>query len=127
LVEEQVFLSENNVTVTRSRIVIGNQTYPVANITSIRTDSKPPNLIWPFLMGVIGFFLLIAGIVEGGTAFLIGVVLIGAAVVWWRQAKPTHTIFFGTAGGERRALESEDGDYVQRVARAIDEALIAGR
>ena len=120
-------MKENNVTVTRSRIVIDNQTYPVANITSIRTDTKPPNLIWPFLMGIIGVFLLIAGINGDATSFLIGAVLIAVAVIVWRKAKPTHTIFFGTAGGERRALESQDGDYVQRVARAIDEALIAGR
>jgi len=42
-------------------------------------------------------------------------------------SKATYKIFFGTAGGEQSALESEDGDYVERVARAIDEALIAGR
>jgi ferric-dicitrate binding protein FerR (iron transport regulator) len=69
----------------------------------------------------------LAGITEGGTAFLIGAILTAVAVVVWRQAKPTYSIFFGTAGGERRALVSEDGSYVERVARAIDEALIAGR
>ena len=41
-VEEQTFLQEGNVTVTRRRIVIANRTYPVANITAIRTDTVPP-------------------------------------------------------------------------------------
>ena len=99
----------------------------MANITSIRTDSKPPNRIMPFLLGLVGVLLLIVGISEGGTAFLIGAVLSVVAVVTWKQAKPTYTIFFGTAGGERRALESEDSEYVERVARAIDKALMAGR
>ena len=40
--------------------------------------------------------------------------------------KPTCTIFFGTAGGEHCLLESEDGEYVFRVAEAVDEELIAG-
>jgi hypothetical protein len=58
-VEEKIFLRENNVTVTRSRIVIANQTYPVANITSIRTDTKPPQRLLSFLLGIIGVILLI--------------------------------------------------------------------
>jgi len=41
--------------------------------------------------------------------------------------KIDYTIFFGTAGGERRALK-RDADYVDRVARAIDQHLsLAGR
>lgn len=125
--EEQAFFEEDFVTVTRSRIVIGNQTYPVANITSIRTDTVHPNLLGPFLVGIFGAFVLIAGISEGAGAFLFGAGLIAVSVVLWKRAKATYTIFFGTAGGERRALESEDADYVVRVAEAIDQALIAGR
>ena len=64
--------------------------------------------------------LLVAGISNGSiAAFLIGAAFTAAAVVAWRQAKPTHKIFFGTTGGEQGVLESEDGDYVERVARAI--------
>ena len=125
--EEQVFLEEGYVTVTRTRIVIDNQTYPVANITSIRTDGVAPNLLGAILMGVFGALLLIYGLSESAATLPIGAVLIAVSVVWWRQAKTTYTIFFGTAGGERSVLESEDADYVNRVARAIDQALIASR
>lgn len=125
--EEQAFFEEGYVTVTRSRIVIGNQTYPVANITSIRTDTVDPNLLGVFLAGILGAILLIVGITQSATTFLLGAVLIAVSVVMWKRAKTTYTIFFGTAGGERRALENEDADYVNRVARAIDQALIAGR
>ena len=125
--EEQAFFEEGSVTVTRSRIVIGNQTYPVANITSIRTDTVAPNLLGTFLLGIFGVFLLLFGLSDSVGAFLVGAILLVVAIVRWRQAKATYTIFFGTAGGERRALESEDADYVNRVARAIDQALIAGR
>ena len=40
---EQVFLAESNVQVTRSRIVIANQTYPMTGVTSVRTETVPPN------------------------------------------------------------------------------------
>ncbi len=125
--EEQAFFEEGYVTVTRSRIVIGNQTYPVANITSIRTDTVHPNLLGPFLVGIFGATLLIGGISESAGASLFGAALIALSVFLWKRAGATYTIFFGTAGGERRALESEDADYVVRVAEAIDQALIAGR
>jgi hypothetical protein len=78
------------------------------------------------LDGCLRVILLLVGI-NDVAAFLLGAAFIVAAVVAWRQAKATYKIFFGTAGGEQSALESEDGDYVGRVARAIDEALIAGR
>jgi len=60
-------------------------------------------------------------------AFLLGAAFIAAAVVAWRQANATYKIFFGTAAGEQSALESKDGDFVERAARAIDDALTAGR
>lgn len=109
----------------RSRIVIGNQTYPLGGITSIRTQTIPPNRIIPFLIGAFGVLLLIAGFSAGLSYFLVGVLLIGVAVVAWKNAKPTHTIFFGTAGGEKQALTSRDSEYVGRVAEAINKALIA--
>lgn len=56
---------------------------------------------------------------------IVGLVLIGLAVWWGRQAKPVYNIFFGTAGGEKQALTSPDAEYVNRVAQAINEALIA--
>jgi hypothetical protein len=59
-----------------------------------------------FLMGVFGVILLLAGITQSGAAFLLGAVLIAAAVVAGRQANATYKIFFGTAAGEQSALES---------------------
>ncbi len=125
--EEQVFLEEGYVTVTRSRIVIANRTYPVANITAIRTDIDLPSRTGPIVAGIIGVILLVAGINGSIVAFLLGVAFIVVAVVVWRQAKPKYKIVFGTAGGEQSVSESEDGEHVFRVADAIDEALIAGR
>ena len=71
--------------------------------------------------------MLIVGIIESATYFLIGAVLTAVSVIRWRQAKSTYTILLGTAGNELTALVSEDANYVVRVARAIDQALIAGR
>ena len=51
-VEEQALLQEGQVSVTRSRIVIANQTYPVANITSIRTNIALPDRKAPIVLDI---------------------------------------------------------------------------
>jgi len=122
-VKEQTFFEEGYVKVTRSRIVVANQTYPVANITSIRTDIDLPSRKGPVLLGIVGTILMLASFNGSLSAFVIGASLLALAAYICRQAKPTYTIFFGTARGDRRALQSEDGEYVFRVAEAIDEAL----
>jgi hypothetical protein len=118
--------------VIRSRTVIANQTYPVANITSIRTDIDfpPTRTVGPIVGVIFGTILVLAGLYGSLTVFVIGAALIVLAAYRWRQSKPTYTIFYtiflGTAGGDKSALRSENGEFVFRVADAIDEALIAG-
>jgi len=116
----QAFLEEGQITVTPTgRIVIGGRTYPVANLRPSITNVCPQPVGRTFILG--GFLLF--GLSDSVRAFLIGAILLVVAIVWWRQAKSTRHLL-RLAGGERRALESEDADYVDRVARA---ALIAGR
>jgi hypothetical protein len=108
--------------------VIANQTYPVANITSIRTDIDfpPTRTVGPIVGVIFGTILVLAGLSGSLTVFVIGAALIALAVYRWRQSKPTYTIFLGTAGGDKSVLQSENGEFVFRVADAIDEALIVG-
>ena len=121
---EQIFFSGGDVQVTRTRVIVGNQTYPVNGITSIRTAHIPPNRLGSVLAGILGLLVLFTS--QGNLQNIIfGLVLIGVAVLLWIKAKHTYSIFFGTAGGEKQALSSADADYVNRVAGAVDEALIA--
>ncbi len=123
--EEQTFFNEGDVLVTRSRIVIGKQTYPMNGITSIRTETVQPNLILPFIPGLMGVIMSLA-VFGGGFGYLfIGLLLLGIAVAWWKAAKPVYNILFGTAVGEKQALTNPNAEYVSRVEDAINEALIA--
>jgi Family of unknown function (DUF6232) len=124
LVSEQTFFNEGHVQVTRTRVVIGNRTYPVNGITSIRTADIPPNVMKAFMLGLLGVVIIIAA---RGTAeaIVLGLIMIGVAVYLFMNAKSTHSIFFGTAGGEQEALSSFDSAYVNRVASAINDALTA--
>ena len=119
---EQEFMREGSVQVTRSRIIIGSNTYPVNGITNINTQVIPAKRTGSILLGIIGFLALING--SGGAA-LLGLLLLGLAILSWVRAKPTYALVFGTAGADKQALTSTDGDFVARVSNAIAQALIA--
>ncbi len=98
MTEEQTFFNEGDVLVTRSRIVIGKQTYPMNGITSIRTETVQPNLILPFILGLMGVIMSLT--VFGGEFgyFFIGLLLIAIAVAWWKAAKPVYNILWASPG-----------------------------
>lgn len=123
--EEQTFFNEGGVLVTRSRIVIGKQTYPMNGITSIRTETVEPNLIVPIILFFIEVFMSFTVVAGEFGFFFIGLLLLGIAVAWLNAAKLVYNILFGTAGGEKQALTDPNAEYVSRVENAINEALIA--
>ena len=124
--KEKIFLSEEGVSVTWSRIILYDQSYPVSGITSVRTQTKPPNHLGSILLVAFGILFLLASVGGSSVGYLgIGFLLIALAVPVWRSVKPTYSIFLGTAGGERQALSSTDAAYIGRVSKAIDKVLIA--
>jgi Family of unknown function (DUF6232) len=75
------------------------------------------------LVGLIGLVGILGS--EGRSQpIFTGIILIGIALLLWTIAKHKYNIFFGTAGGEKQALSSADANYVNRVAKAINDALI---
>jgi uncharacterized protein DUF6232 len=75
------------------------------------------------LVGLIGLVGILCS--EGRSQpIFTGIILIGIALLLWTIAKHKYNIFFGTAGGEKQALSSADANYVNRVAKAINDALI---
>lgn len=125
---EQTFLHEGNVQVTHSRIVIDNHTYPINGITVVRSDvipaSRSPKRTLSILLGIFGCLM---GVGSGGNATMIFwvAVLFGSAILLWLNAKALFHIYLGTAGGEKEVLSSSDKAFVDRVAQAINEALVS--
>ena len=55
--EEKIFFQENNVLVSQSRLVIGDKTYVLRNISSVSTASnhwikKPSKVLYKILIGL---------------------------------------------------------------------------
>jgi hypothetical protein len=121
---ERVLLSEGYVSVSTSRFVVGSQTYPMANVSSVKSFTAPAKTGFPIL-------LLVVGIIAGFSAFankealVVAIPLIALGIFLLRAAKPTFYVALTTASGEVRPVGSKDQAYVERIITALNEAVVA--
>jgi hypothetical protein len=123
--EISYYSDQSGVRVSDKRVIIGNTTYSMANITSVTTEVEVPGVLLYYLIMVVGALLLIGVFAHksAGAAIFGGVV---AAVGYFgkRGAKPTWHLRISSASGETTPLKSNDGRWISNIARAINEAII---
>lgn len=124
--EEITFYADNQgIRITSARIIIGNTTYSLANITSVRNTSARPSRRTPLKLLVIGIGVFLLGLgLESGMVALLGVLMGALGSFWLKVQKPTYHLDLASASGETRALRSQDGDRVEKITQAINEAMI---
>ena len=115
---ETVFLNENNVQVTNARFIVTGQTYAMNGVTSVKSVRENPSRTLPIILGILGLLLTLKGI-----AF-VGILLIGVAIAMFKLKKARHIVVLNTSGGEVKALNSEDVDYIVRIVNALNESII---
>jgi hypothetical protein len=117
---EQVLLSENGVSVSTSRFIVSGQTYAMSGITSVKSYKSDPSRKGPIILGIIGLLLLTGEL----STKIVGLLMIGGAVAWFKSLKPTYSVLLSSASGEVRALSSQDESYISRVVEALNDAII---
>jgi hypothetical protein len=126
-VETTFYTDDRGIRVTNSRLVFGDTTYSMANLTSVAVKRERVSvaililfllsaLVW--LVGSTTGLSAIAGL--GGILTLLFAVGFIVAVAL-RQWKLTIT----SSSGESSPIASRDKRYIDKVAQAIQEALIA--
>jgi hypothetical protein len=118
-----VILDEGGVKVTDTHFEVPGASYPLREIESVARDRVPPASTGPILMIVCGILCLLA--VTGNSPFVgavVGVGLLAGAAGWWMKKKPAFTVCLRTASGEVTPIESQDEQFVGRVAAALEAA-----
>lgn len=115
---ETVFLSENNIQVTNSRFIVNGQTYAMSNVTSVKNQREEPSILLPFVFLVFGIFCMTDKKV--GT----GIFLIAIGLFIYHLLRQTHRVVLNTAGGEVEALKSRDVDFIVRIVKALNDAIV---
>ncbi|MFC2069818.1 DUF6232 family protein [Chloroflexota bacterium] len=126
MASEQTFYSdEEGVRITGTRAIFRNTTYTMANIASIRTNRIPPKRAGALWIILIGLALSIIGISSYiSTITIIGVIVLLLGILWFWKAPSEYHIMITSASGEVSAIKSKDKDYINRIAQAMNEAII---
>jgi nitrate reductase NapE component len=145
---EETLFQDGDVAVTTQRVRVGNTTYSLRNITSVRVAATPgtDQRIGPtVVLGVIMFPCLgvliggLGGIVSGTLrGFFLGVLTsaLGAALcgavgfaIWYVRRrigppKPNYHCALATSGEEVQAISSKNRPFIEGVVEAINVAIV---
>ena len=119
--EERTFFERGNVKVSNARFIVGNQTYAMSGVTSVKSHVTPPSRMGGIVGLVLGLLVLFGA--EGGGK-LIGLAIAAAAAYYLYQQKTEHAVVLSSSSGEAQALSGTDADYINGVIAALNEALI---
>jgi hypothetical protein len=128
-----------DISVTKSLVKIGAQTYATANITSVTVATNLPDDGGYIVLLLLGVFAVLGGVSYGQGVLLgrldsiamalglavVGVFLMALAVRVKRNAKPTYTLVLRTSGGEVRAFTNPDKESVTNLSDGILAAIAA--
>ena len=130
--EEKIFFNKDGVTVSSSLLVVRGRKYAISEIRSITSVQNDPNRTVPvflifltivflnyFFIGYYSNMNMETAIDRGFLVIIFGI----SSIVWWCRQKTTYEIFLDTSFGTILALTSEDLEYVQTVAIALNDAI----
>jgi hypothetical protein len=121
---EQTFLQGQDLLVTNTRFIRGNETFAVSGITSVSSYTEVPSKMGPIVLTAIGALVFLGGLQsDAGLAFL-GAVMMGLGILWFRSIKNIYHVRLVTSSGERDALSSPDIAHVGKIVAAINEAIV---
>lgn len=115
--EEQTLLEVADRTVTTSRVVVGEQTFAVRNITAVKM-TKGRFSLWHVLGIVLGLALTS---IESSRPYGLSFALLMGYVGWNKGRQ--RTIYLSTSGGEIKAWQSNDAAAAQAFNAAIADAI----
>jgi len=121
---EQTFFKGEDILVTNTRLIRGNETFAMSGITSVSSFTEVPSKKGPIIVVVVGVLVLLGGAQSGVWVALLGAAIIGLGIWWFRSIKNVYHVRLVTASGERDALGSRNMEYVGKIVGAINQAIV---
>ncbi|MCP5537246.1 MAG: hypothetical protein H7A51_13580 [Akkermansiaceae bacterium] len=122
---EQTIFSNNLITVTSSRIVTGNTTYPLNGITAVSSYQHPKTYGLPSTLIILGSIVFLMSVMNG--SWFLGFVsfLVAVLGIWLcTRVKAVYSVKISTAGGQVDILSSYSREFVISAVEAINQAVI---
>ena len=127
-VNETTILKERNVKITNQKATFGAKTYAISNITSIYVDVREPNLFYPVLfavnLGICSVLVARSDSQENSQFLQVGIYMVIAGVLFFLISRKTkYSVQIKNRVSELIVLETYDGNYAERVVKAMYEAI----
>ena len=124
MTEEAALLHENGVTVTTARLIAGEQTFALRNISSVklqRAGSLKWAIVWlAFAALMLAGQLAGSGLTAGGAVPVIMFGALGAGLYWRASAR---SIVVATNAGDQVAYTTRDAAHATRIMGALNDAI----
>lgn len=127
---EAVYWSDENATVTSTRIVIGGKTYATAHVSSVQAVVLKPNWRGPVILLVSGVLMCIFTIPfmktlkDDWMCAVVPVLAIMTSLVILALQKKRYATRLAVTSGEVDAFMSPNLEYIQSLAAAISQAIV---
>ena len=123
--EISYYSDQNGERVTDKRVIIGNTTYSMANITSISTTNRASCKAWPVVFVLSGCLFIVIGLSNKAFGLAVfGAILGVLGYFWFKGIKPIWHLRIASASGESKPLQSINQQWISSIAQAINEAII---
>ena len=117
MAEEKVFFEQGDIKVTNSRFMTYGTTHSMSGVTSVTQLIFKPNRIGPIIVAAVGLLCFIF-------SWWIAIIVLAAAVVWWFMQKTRYAVQMSSASGDQEALSSTDGELINKVVAALNDAIV---
>lgn len=127
---EDTIYSDQEVSVSTSRVVVRGTTYALRNISSVKMTNTPAKTgcaIALIIFGLIWGFAILGS--KGGVvgAIVIGGACVAGGIFWLRAAKADYHVTITSNAGEVKALTSKNKPYIEKIVDAVNEAIVRYR
>ena len=125
---ETTILKVGIVRITNLRAIFGTKSYELSNITSASLQVHEPKLFFPVFfaitLGICSVLVAISNLNDFGHWLQIGLYLgIVGIVLFLVSRKTKYKVQIRNPVSELTVLETYDGNYAERVVRAVNEAI----
>ena len=125
---ETTILKEGTVKITNLRAIIGAKTYAISDVTSVNMRIKEPKMFLPVFfmvnMGICSVLIAFSNREEYAQYLQTGLYLaIAGILLMLISSKTKYSVQITNETGELRILEANDRDYVERIVKAMNDAI----
>jgi len=124
MAEAAYYENQNGVTVTDKCIIVGDNTYLTADITSVTTDVVNPKRVGLAFFGTVAILFVFWGFASTSYKWSVcGAIIAGLCFVAYGIMKPTWRLRIATSSGESLPLQSSNPQKISSIAQAIGQAI----